>query len=53
VDIMKQTGRSWSTIDRVVRGLSSKRKRPTSPPGRNTERNDQIIALIESAASHA
>jgi len=44
-EILRRTGRSGTTVVRVVKGL--RRKRPTSPPGRHAKRDDKIIALIE------
>lgn len=49
-EIMKQTGRGPVTIERAVKGM--KRKRP-STAGRNAERNDRIVAMVEKGASHA
>lgn len=50
-EILRTTGRSETTVWRVVRDLD--RKRPTSPPGRFARRDDRIMALAEKGWSRA
>jgi DNA invertase Pin-like site-specific DNA recombinase len=50
-EILRTTGRSETTVWRVVRDLD--RKRPTTPPGRHSRRDDKIMALAEKGWSRA
>ncbi len=49
--IADDVGRSMSTVQRAVRGL--RRKKPGAPRGRHAERDDRILALVESGKSRA
>jgi hypothetical protein len=49
--IAEKVGRGMSSVQRAVRGLL--RKKPGAPRGKNTERDNRILALVATGKSRA